>query len=143
MAKEKKTKAVNQGELLKLLCEWTDLTQEAFAKKVGADKGKGRSRYWYIDAIKFEIIPMNDKYAICRAYSIPMEYFEGKYALPEQFQEVNETKADYSAVGQKLQAENEELRKKLIERDEKFINLQDDYIAALKELQELKLSANS
>jgi hypothetical protein len=108
---EASSKPPNQGELLKKLYEWSGKkTQQDFARQFDS------SRYWYLKAITWEIVPTKDKYDICRAYNIPMEYFEGKYELPLKPETtVSEPAAEYgSKYG--------ELQKKYIAQTEELLN---------------------
>ena len=122
MAKVSSNK-LHQGELLRELYNYSSIaTIEEFSKKFN------RSRVWTGKAFKWEIIPVKDRYNICRAFNIPAEYFDGKFKLTVQ-------ESDFASPVdiEKLQQELEEERlskmkmmEKLLERDQKIIELQEE-----------------
>jgi len=117
----------SEGEYLKSLYQWSGLTIEKFCVPFN------RTRQWANKAFKYEIIPMKEKMAVCRAYNIPVEYFNGGHELPMR-NTVNDPAAEYISTSE-LEKENNVLRKKLLDRDQLVIELQQEVIRLMKELQ--------
>ncbi|MFA9220288.1 MAG: hypothetical protein ACEQSL_03780 [Sediminibacterium sp.] len=130
---KEKTSKSHHGNLLEKLYAWSgEKTQVDFAKKIGT---KGRSRHWYIGAIEWEIIPLKDRYDICRAYNIPIEYWDGKFNLEIPVLTVNESQVKYQTRSGELIEQVTLLKDRIYDKDQLIIELQQEVIRLQRELQ--------
>lgn len=117
-------KIKTEGDYLRDLYIWTDETIARFTNSFN------RTRQWAQNAFKWERIPIKEKIAICRAYNIPMEYFEGKFKLPL-------TKINYKNQEdpkfKEMEFMFEEMKSKYISAQDKIISLQDELNRLMKE----------
>lgn len=122
---------LKQGDLLYRLYEWSGLMQKDFTKKIDY------SEQWFRNAKKWEIIPYKEKLALCRAFSIPMEYWDGKIELPmaipaikaEEPQEHYQTKSDHLLEIQKLKDRIIDLHEQLLKAKDEIIELKEIMLA--------------
>jgi hypothetical protein len=135
------------GEGLRLyeLYQWSDCTtQEEFAQRIQ------KKRHWFIAEVKQERIGLDSQYALCRAFGIPKEYWEGKYELPillptQPTNQVNEQSPNYqtgiSLAEQErtaLMLENKKLTTAVMDHQNTIIQLQKEIL----ELKEIVIYSN-
>ena len=128
MKSHSKPEKKNQGDFLRELYDWSGKkTQKDFAKEFR------KSRDWYLKAIKYEIIPLKDKYDVCRAYNVPLEYFVGQFKLPNKLPALNEPQAEYLTPYKMLEEENRQLKIEKMELQTKYIDLLEKHNKLLEE----------
>ncbi len=130
----KSTLRKTQGTLLRELYEWSGLSQEKFCARIKSspEDKKGLSRTWLFQNIEKKKIEPKQITAICKAYHIPKEYFDGKYELPLVApSQLNDPQGEYITRATMLEKENLTLRKQLNEKDNEIIELQKKVIKLL------------
>src|SRR5712671_3590853 len=110
------TDEVHHGKLLRALVDWTGLTQEEFLQKPGP---KWKTRIWLHNSFSHKTIAHNNLVQICKAFNIPLDYFDGKYILPMgKADEANEPSGVYKTMMDELKDENSRLK----EENRKLLN---------------------
>lgn len=125
-----KKSVVHHGKLLKSLAEWWGGYVRDFPKQFG------KSYQWYNLAVKDERISNKNINAICRAFNIPVAYFEGTYELPLK-NTVAEPDVSYNKHVVDLKKENDLLKEQLLQLQTKYITVQEMMLEMQKELNAL------
>lgn len=109
----------SHGSLLRQLYFWSkESTQETFGRRIN------RSRQWVSNSMKEERIPERDRIAICSAYGVPLEYWDGT---------INLTDLSFVQSGKSTEKPSE-VAEALIDRDKRIMELQEKVIELQSEL---------
>lgn len=112
----------HQGQLLKELVEWLNMSQQEFGDSIGL------SRIWVRDSYKDERIIRKNLLNISRVHNVPLDYWEGKVALELVPTKASEPPGEYSSLNNPLQEKVNQLQNELYEAQKKIISLQEELL---------------
>ena len=122
--KKELLKTNKQGSLLQDLVYWTGLSKTEFSAKINVTPA------WLWKMTSTGIISEKNKMKIYVEFNIPLEYWEGKFALPsrEKIQKEN------TFIPKANEPDEKYYRKQIEERDQTIIQLQQEIIRLMNEM---------